>query len=481
MQAIDPPTASPPAASNSTALGAALPRINSLRQLSFSSIRRGVQRKVQREVQEENILKLALQPLRILRKALLCPILLLSVAAFFVPGSRAYSVLTHEQIVDLLWDSRIQPMLKARFPGLSDQELKEAHAYAYGGSLVQDMGYYPFGNKYFSDLTHYVRTGDFVATLIHEAETANEYAFALGALAHYAADNAGHPAVNQAVAMEFPKLRKKYGDIVTYEDSPRSHIRAEFGFDVTEVAKNHYTSDAFHDFIGFEISQSLLERVFPKVYGINFNDVIRNEDLAIGTFRRAVSVVIPEMTRVALLARKKEIVKNTPSAAKQKYLYYLSRASYEKEWGSSYRRPGIGGRFLALILKIIPKIGPFSALNFKIPPQPAEDLFVKSIDDTVRSYSAFLNETAQGNLQLSDKDCDTGHETSRGEYALSDQTYARLLNNLTANQFKQVTPGLRENILAYYENPTLHQAASHTQKDQKKLQAELRDLRASEP
>src|SRR3984957_11307564 len=230
----------------------------------------------------------------------------------------AYSVLTHEEIVDLAWKDSMVPLMKKRFPAATDDDLKKAHAFAYGGSLVQDMGYYPFGNKYFSDLTHYVRTGDFVATLIHEAETANEYAFALGALAHYAADNAGHPAVNQAVAMEFPKLRKKYGDIVTYEDSPRSHIRAEFGFDVTEVAKNHYTSDAFHDFIGFEISQSLLERVFPKVYGINFNDVIRNEDLAIGTFRRAVSVVIPEMTRVALLARKKEIVKNTPSAAKQK-------------------------------------------------------------------------------------------------------------------------------------------------------------------
>src|SRR3984957_19327907 len=392
----------------------------------------------------------------------------------------AYSVLTHEEIVDLAWKDSMVPLMKKRFPAATDDDLKKAHAFAYGGSLVQDMGYYPFGNKYFSDLTHYVRTGDFVATLIHEAETANEYAFALGALAHYAADNAGHPAVNQAVAMEFPSLRKKYGDILTYEAPPPARIRAEFGFDVTEGAKNHYTSDAFTDFIGFEISQSLLERVFPKGYGINFNDVIRNEDLAIGPFRRAVSVVIPEMTRVALLARRKEIVKNTPSAAKQKYLYYLSRASYEKEWGSSYRRPGIGGRFLALILKIIPKIGPFSALNFKIPPQPAEDLFVKSIDDTVRSYSAFLKETAQGNLQLSDKDCDTGHETSRGEYALSDQTYARLLNNLTASQFKQVRPGLRENILAYYENPTLHQAASHTQKDQKKLQAELRDLRASE-
>jgi hypothetical protein len=372
------------------------------------------------------------------------------VFVLFAQTSRAYSILTHEQVVDLLWEDRLQPMLKARFAGLTDEQLKEAHAYAYGGSLVQDMGYYPFGNKYFSDLTHYVRTGDFVAALVKDAQTANEYAFALGALAHYAADNAGHPAINQAVAMEFPKLRKKYGDVVTYEDSPRSHIRAEFGFDMTEVAKNHYTSDRFHDFIGFEISQPLLERVFPEVYGLNFSDVIHNEDLAIGTFRRAVSQVIPEMTRVALLARKKEIVKNTPSVAKKRYLYYLSRAKYEKEWGTKYRKPGIGGRILALVLKIIPKIGPFSALNFKIPPQKAEDLFVQSIDQTVQSYTQFLQETTAGTLQLTNKDCDTGRDTRAGEYALTDETYARLLHDLAGSKFKQVSPELRDNVLSFY-------------------------------
>jgi Zinc dependent phospholipase C len=396
---------------------------------------------------------------------------------FFAQLASAYSVLTHEQIVDLLWNDRIQPMLKARFPGLTDQDLKQAHAYAYGGSLVQDMGYYPFGSKYFSDLTHYVRSGDFVVCLIQESQTADEYAFALGALAHYASDNAGHPAINQAVAMEFPKLRKKYGNVVTYEDSPRSHIRAEFGFDMTEVAKNHYTSDRFHDFIGFEISQSLLERVFPKVYGINFRDVVRDEDLAIGTFRRAVSQVIPEMTRVALLTRRKEIVANTPSAAKRKYLYYLSRANYEKEWGTHYRKPGAGARILAVILKIIPKIGPFNALNFKIPPQKAEDLFVKSIDNTVQSYRELLSETQNGKLNLPDKDFDTGKEAQAGEYALSDKTYARLLDNLADNQFQQVSPDLGQNILAYFANPKASPVTWRKPKDWDKIQTELENLR----
>jgi Zinc dependent phospholipase C len=399
--------------------------------------------------------------------------------AMLAQVSGAYSVLTHEQIVDLLWKDRIRPMIEAHYPGLTPDQIRQAHAYAYGGSLIQDMGYYPFGNKYFSNLTHYVRSGDFVAGMIQEAQNPNEYAFALGALAHYASDNAGHPVINRAVAMEFPPLHKKYGDVVTYEDSPKSHIRAEFGFDMTEVAKNHYTSDAFHDFIGFEISESLLERTFPKVYGIEFKDVIHNEDLAVGTFRHAISQVIPQMTRVALLTRTKEIVPDKRSPAKKKYLYHLSRAEYQREWGRTYQHPGFGTRVLAIFLKIIPKRGPFSALSFKVPPQPAEDMFVKSIDTTVQDYGTFLDEAQKGTLHLEDKDFDTGHETRPGEYALADQTYARLIAELANRRFKQVSPQLRENIVAYYSNPEAPVVTKRHPKKWKKLEAQLEQLKAA--
>ena len=187
------------------------------------------------------------------KKALLLGMAIMIAQVCTVQICAAYSVLTHEEIVDLAWKDNFLPALKKRFPAATDDDLKKAHAFAYGGSLVQDMGYYPFGNKYFSDLTHYVRSGDFIINLIKEASDLDEYAFALGALAHYSADNCGHPTVNQAVGLEFPKLRKKYGNVVTYEDNPKAHIRTEFGFDVTQVAKNRYTSDRYHDFIGFEI------------------------------------------------------------------------------------------------------------------------------------------------------------------------------------------------------------------------------------
>jgi len=393
------------------------------------------------------------------------------------PLGFSYSVLTHEQIVDLLWEVQIQPLLLQRFPQATPDDLKKAHAFAYGGSLIQDMGYYPFGSKYFSDLLHYVRSGDFVVNLIHESSNLDEYAFALGALAHYASDNAGHPTINRVAAIEFPKLRKKYGDSVTYADDPKAHIRTEFGFDMVQVAKNRYTSDRYHDFIGFEVSQPVLERAFFKTYNLPLQQVIPDEDLAIGTFRRGVSKVIPEMTRVALLTRRKEIVADTPNFNEKKFLFYLSRANYEKSWGTEYRRPGLGTKILAVFLKVIPKVGPFSALSFKIPSTQTEDMYIKSVDLTVEHYRHLLHETRIEDLQLSNRDCDTGRETKAGEYRLTDDSYAKLLDQLAQNHFHQLTPELKNNILTFYDDPNAPISTKRNKKNWKKTQDELSQLK----
>jgi hypothetical protein len=397
------------------------------------------------------------------------------------PICGAYSVLTHEEVVDLLWKDVIVPLLSKQFPDATAEDLKKAHAFAYGGSLVQDMGYYPFGSKYFSDLTHYVRSGDFVVNLINEASDLNEYAFALGALAHYSADNLGHPTVNKAVALEFPKLRKKYGDAVTYADDPKAHIRTEFGFDVTQVAKNRYTSDRYHDFIGFEVSKPVLERAFQDTYGIPLSDVISREDLAIGTFRRAIGSVIPEMTRVALLARKKEIVAETPNFNSRKFRYYLSRANYQKEWGKGYRRPGFGARVLAFFLRFMPKVGPFKAMDFKIPTRKTEDLYIASVNHTLDNYKSLLAEVRSNKLSLPNTDFDTGRMTHAGEYVLTDKAYAHLLDQLAQHNFEHVTPELRDNILAFYSDPSAPVATKRKSAEWAKTQAELERLKAFSP
>jgi hypothetical protein len=393
----------------------------------------------------------------------------------------AYSVLTHEEVVDLLWKDDITPLLNKRFPGSTPDDLKKAHAFAYGGSLIQDMGYYPFGSKYFSDLTHYVRSGDFIVNLLDEASDLNEYAFALGALAHYSADNIGHPTINQAVGLQFPKLRRKFGNEVTYADDPKAHIRTEFGFDVTQVAKNRYTSDRYHDFIGFEVSKPVLERAFQDTYGIPLTDVITKEDLAIGTFRRAISSIIPEMTRVALVARKQEIVSETPNFNSRKFRYYLSRANYQKEWGKGYRRPGFGTRLLAFFLRFVPKVGPFKALDFKIPTRKTEDLYVASVNHALDNYKGLLAEVSAKKLSLPNTDFDTGKMTHAGEYVLTDNAYAHLLDRLAKENFEHVTPELRENILAFYSDSGAPVATKRKSAAWQKTKEEVEKLKAFVP
>jgi Zinc dependent phospholipase C len=370
-------------------------------------------------------------------------------------GSSAYSVLTHEEIVDLLWADELRPLLLKRFPELTEEQLKEAHGYAYGGAVIQDLGYYPFGSVEFSNLVHYVRSGDFVRELLLQSHDANEYAFALGALAHYTSDIAGHPAVNQAVAIQYPKLRAKFGNSVRYAQDHTAHLKTEFGFDMVQVAKNRYASQQYHDFIGFQVSKPLLERTFPIIYGVELKDVLTHEDLAVGSYRFAVSRMIPEMTKIALRTHKKDMTRETPNFTKRKFLYRLSRSDYEKEWGKDYKRDGLKTRLFSMLLRYMPKIGPFKALAFNSPTARTEDMYFKSINTTVDQYRIFLRQVRTDSLQLANTDFDTGKETKAAEYSLTDETYAKLLGQLADRKFDLTSPDLRDNILSFYSDLSL--------------------------
>jgi hypothetical protein len=355
----------------------------------------------------------------------------------------------------LLWTDELSPLLLKRFPTLTEDQLKEAHGYAYGGAVIQDLGYYPFGSVEFSNLVHYVRSGDFVRELLLQSQDANEYAFALGALAHYASDIAGHPAVNQAVSIQYPKLRAKYGNSVRYAQDHTAHLKTEFGFDMVQVAKNRYASQQYHDFIGFQVSKPLLERTFPIVYGVELKDVLAHEDLAVGSYRFAVSRMIPQMTQIALRTHKKDMMKETPDFAKKKFLYRLSRSDYEKQWGKDYTKPDFGTRLWSILLRYIPKIGPFKALAFNNPTAQTEDMYFKSINTTVDRYRAFLEQIRTDSLELANDDLDSGKETKAAEYSLTDDTYAKLLGQLAERKFDLTSPDLRENILNFYSDLSL--------------------------
>ena len=364
--------------------------------------------------------------------ALALATLLVAAAA---PQAQGYAVLAHEAIIDAAWDN-IKPVLLQRFPETTPDGLKKAHAYTYGGCIIQDMGYYPFGSRYFSDLVHYVRSADFVAALLREARDVNELAFALGALAHYSADNNGHPmAVNRAVALGYPKLRARYGSEVTYANDPVAHLKTEFGFDVAEVAQGAFAPEDYHDFIGFQVSKDLLERAFQATYALELKDLFTSLDLALGTYRWTIGTIIPQATKVAWSLHKTEIVKARPGMTKRKFLYNIRRSSYEQEWGKGYQRVGIFARFLAFVFRILPKVGPFRAIQFKPPSQQTERLFMQSFNKTLDLYRADLQEAGGAHLQLANTDFDTGRPTTPGEYPLADKAYAKLLRDLSKEGF----------------------------------------------
>jgi hypothetical protein len=409
-------------------------------------------------------------------------IMTLVLAVGYPSETEAYAVLAHEAIVDSVWDTNIRPLLLKRFPGATATEIKEAHGYAYGGAIIQDLGYYPHGSFFFSDLTHYVRSGDFVLALIRDSKDINGFAFALGALAHYAADNEGHPlGTNRAVPILYPKLKKKYGNSVTYEDDKLAHVKTEFGFDVLEVARGRYAPDSYHDFIGFGVAAPLLEQAFQETYGLDLKTVLSNEDKVIGSYRHDVSQLLPKATRVAWSLKKADIMKDQPGMTKRKFLFNLSRASYQKSWGTDYQPPTFGERFLGFLVRILPKFGPLKVLRLKTPTPETERMFEASFNATLDRYRQLLSQVGTDRVQLPNDNFDTGEITGPGKYRLNDETHAKLLEALAKQDFRGASPELQAELLEFFGHPDAPYAMKRKPRDWVKVQDELEQLKNAAP
>ena len=394
------------------------------------------------------------------------------------PAVYSYSVLSHEAIIDSTWDSAIKPLLLKRFPATTVDELTQAHAFAYGGCIIQDLGYYPFGSKFFSDLTHYVRSGDFILSLIRESQDLNEYAFALGALSHYAADNNGHSlAVNRAVPLFYPELGLKFGRTVTYADDPHSHAETEFAFDVFQAAKGRYASAAYKNFIGFEVAKPLLERAFLDTYGMRLEKVFLDVDLTIGSYRRAVGSILPALTRVAWQLKKQEITKEAPSATRKTFLYNLSRSDYEKNWGSTYKEPGVRSKVLATVFRVVPREGPLRPLSFKRLTPEIEQMYMASFNSTITHYRELLSEQNAGRLKLPNYNLDVGAFTAAGKYTLMDAAYSQLLHKLQGH-YAEISQELRNDMLAFYSGAGLANSTKTSADESARVVKELDQLRA---
>ena len=398
------------------------------------------------------------------------------------PGCGAYSVLSHEALIDALWDTKLKPALLSRYPDATPEQLKKAHGFAYGGAIIQDLGYYPHGSKQFSDLTHYVRTGDFILALVRESRSLDDLAFSLGALSHYVSDLEGHRfATNVGEPILYPRLQRKYGDFITYEDNPAGHLKTEFGFDVLEVAKGNFAPEAYHDFIGFYVAEPLVERAFHDTYGLDVQDLFKDFPRAIGSFRHAVSKTIPMATRIAWAEKQNEIERSQPGITRQRFIYVMSRSSYERNWGKQYDTPTARDRMLAFVLKLVPPIGPLRAVKLKMPTPPVEKLFRDSFDHSAKQFAQTIDRAMDGSLHLESKNYDVGVVTPAGAYRLDDNVQAYWLALLAGKDFATVTPAIRSELLNYYSDLNAPIATKRDQKKWRQLLAQLQELKASAP
>ena len=415
----------------------------------------------------------------------LFPLVLAVLLAFTALPAAAYAVLSHQANIDSTWERCLVPALQRRYPGATPEELSEAKAYAYGGAIIQDMGYYPFGNRLFTNLTHYVRSGDFVRNLIKQSHDRNDYAFALGALAHYAADISGHAeGTNRAMASVYPELAARYGPVITYEQAPKQHMQLEFAFDVVQLASGKYHTQDYHKNIGFKVSKSVLERAFFQTYGLELGQVFANVDLSIASFRFSVSELIPTAARAAWHYKRKDIQKLSPGARRRDYLQRTRPKEFRREYGNEYQKPGFGARIISYFIRILPKIGPLKPFAFRLPTPEAQQLFRASFRRVMFSYCADIArqpaDTAAAPLMLVNTDFDTGYPTRAGEYPFADETYGEWLRKLAGKKFENLSPKARENILAFYgtqpKNPVSEEEKERDK--QQATQAALTQLRA---
>lgn len=392
-----------------------------------------------------------------------------------------YSFLTHETIIDMAWESSIRPALLARFPNATPEQLREAHAYAYGGSCVQDAGYYPFGHALFSDLTHYVRTGDFITNLIHEAHNIDELAFALGALSHYVGDTVGHMyAVNVSVPQEFHSLEEKYGPVVTYEESPHAHVRTEFAFDIDQLSHGRFAPSGYLRHVGFRVPHALLERAFYETYGVTLHSILGDEFAAIRSYSSSVRQILPRVAYAEVLLHRKSFPPDQNVPAFQEFDQRLKDADTRNDWEAyRKRKPSFLTRVVAVLIVITPKIGALSDLSIRGPMPDTEEDYVTSVNRAVGRYAELLGQVAQkgqDGFGVPDLDLDTGYASRPGTYRLTDETYAKLLHRVTTASARPPI-GLRQNILAFYSDPNAPIATKRHPRKWERVQNELDILR----
>ena len=406
--------------------------------------------------------------------SLLKVLTLLALILTATPGI-PFSVQTHEMIIDLAWKTSIRPVLLNRFPNLTEAQLQEAHAYAYGGSAIQDLGYYPFGNAFFSDLTHYIRSGDFVLSLLRNSQNANDLAFAIGALSHYIGDNIGHgEAVNHAVPIEFPKLERKYGTVVNYSQGPHPHVQTEFAFDINQLSKGRFAPSAYLEHVGLEIPRPLLRTAFYETYGLNLADIVGSKETSLRFYRRGVRHFLPNIARAQTILHKNSFPQDSSSEEFLELKEELLQVAAEENWQQYRKSPGFGSHMYAGFIYIVPKVGALQMLAIKGPTEQTEDLYVSSVHHSYKALRHVMDNFDRIDHFISNRDLDTGIVVKPGGYPLTDRTYAKLLAELTKHPNNPVPIQLKRDIEDFYSDPLSPITTKNDPKQWVKVEADLK-------
>jgi hypothetical protein len=221
----------------------------------------------------------------------------------------------------------------------------------------------------------------------------------------------------------------------------------------------------------------LLEQAFQETYGLDLKSVLSDEEKVLGSYRYDVSQLLPRATRIAWSLKKDQILKDQPSMTKRTFLYNLSRASYQKNWGNKYQPPTLGERFIAFLVRILPKIGPLKVLQLRTPTPEAERMFEASFNASLLRYRKLLDNVAAGQLDLPNDNFDTGEVTGPGIYRLNDETQAELLDALARQGFSSASSGAWTELLEFFANPDAPYAIKSKPKEWTKVQVELEQLR----
>jgi Zinc dependent phospholipase C len=427
---------------------------------------------------EARILRSARQSLRQLATALITATLLLVAPA----ASQAFSVLAHQAVVDQAWDNSLLPVVRKRFPNATEQELADARAYARGGSHLPDLGYFPLGSPLFTDLLHYVRTGDFINRLLAEASSTEEYAFALGMLAHYEVDAIGHPqATNLAVPIIYPKLAKQYGDSATYADSPSAHLATEFRFDVLQVAHRREIPDLFEHSIDFKVPREFLDRVFRETYGLGLNDLFESYDVALNTYRWGFRTLIDEGTGIAWQLYRQDIESLEPGITPEHFVPAISRADFVQQFGKAFLEPGYFVRFIAFFGNLLPNVGPLTRLPYKPLPDNVKQLYFSAFHSASEQYLKAVAAVASGRASFANLTLDTGRPARGGEYSPADKAYVELLRRHAQDHFARMPKALADDMLDHFRNRDAALAFEDSQREREKVLAAVSELESAMP